>query len=724
MSFGFSAGDFMNGIHVAFRIYDLYFASVSVAQTAYTEYGNQIKLLAESIRSLTEILGHHEKKIQKIQETNGTTLIVDMVDIVVLKEIMGDFDGTLKRTQKLLDKSKFTRNGRGYITRIQWTMSTEEEVKSLTQACQFHIIKIQFVIKPLELKLLMDIRNQIDRVHASLSHQSSQETATVLNQINNVLLLLRNRDSDNENTLELESAETNDSIHPISEVSARFSRLITPNKIVEKFEETIQSHPRYDSMCSEIPMSDWCDAVIWWIEKVKLKLADASEAEATELSTEIYLNILKAAWLLSKVEKTDKFSQLPKDSLWTKCMLELSQSIVKVLGSYSSRGLTIPEEDKLFRLPEDCFILWIINSEEESEKESDLTFNAKRLGEEKIFDESVEPNEEQPRLARTMLVFRKDLDILRLCDITEAVDSGQKTVESFSLKSAETELIALYITRNGPFNVLVRNALHNREYSFRSLSQLHMFQRAIVGWQVSFDSPDQESVVLAPRFGTSIQSAFVRIQIWQDKPSDKIEGTSTARTSGSSYARVPLSPQRMGTFHTTSGSTYNSGGSGHDQEVIEITPREAPRLTVFLKVGKRWMFVQILMEQTLEIKPKRCCGSMGVSSPQVCCMRTVIEDSSGAINSIVFHPEKHDAEWTINLLHATKYSKTPGKKTKFKYVSLKFTSAQEKLRFVRAFHAAKTLQLLYLSKQLQTAQQAVVSRATTWNTPVAVRSFV
>jgi hypothetical protein len=74
------------------------------------------------------------------------------MDLKVLAEIVGDFYGTLDKTKVLLDKySAFKWDGRRFITRITWTMYAEKEVQRLTEDCNFHIAKIQFVIQPLKM---------------------------------------------------------------------------------------------------------------------------------------------------------------------------------------------------------------------------------------------------------------------------------------------------------------------------------------------------------------------------------------------------------------------------------------------------------------------------------------------------------------------------------------------------------------------------------------------
>lgn len=71
--------------------------------------------------------------------------------MTALAAMIGDFRRTIAKAQDLLNTGSVFKRSGGYITKIRWTFTTEEEVGRLTQDCQFHMTKIQFVIKTLEL---------------------------------------------------------------------------------------------------------------------------------------------------------------------------------------------------------------------------------------------------------------------------------------------------------------------------------------------------------------------------------------------------------------------------------------------------------------------------------------------------------------------------------------------------------------------------------------------
>jgi hypothetical protein len=140
--FGFSVGDIFVASQIAARIYTTCFSSFSETERAYHEYGNQIDLLGKSIHSLWQVLSNHEKKPRSK---------VDDMDIHVIATVVGNFFETLRETEDLLEKYVvFTRDRRGYVTKIKWSLSGQKQAQKLTQDCAFHIAKIKFILKPLE----------------------------------------------------------------------------------------------------------------------------------------------------------------------------------------------------------------------------------------------------------------------------------------------------------------------------------------------------------------------------------------------------------------------------------------------------------------------------------------------------------------------------------------------------------------------------------------------
>jgi hypothetical protein len=145
MAVPISLGDIYTAVCLAKEIYT-FFANAPNVEEAYTRYSRQFELLHRGLEDLSGILSKHQRQLERRGKRLG------MMDLKVLAEIVGDFYGTLKKTKALLHKYSVSKSGRrGLITQIKWTMDAEKEVQRLTEDCNFHITKIQFVIQPLEM---------------------------------------------------------------------------------------------------------------------------------------------------------------------------------------------------------------------------------------------------------------------------------------------------------------------------------------------------------------------------------------------------------------------------------------------------------------------------------------------------------------------------------------------------------------------------------------------
>jgi len=233
-------------------------------------------------------------------------------------------------------------------------------------------------------------------------------------------------------------------------------------------------------------------------------------------------------------------------------------------------------------------------------------------------------------------------------------------------------------------------------------TDLHDFQRAIVGSQVIFDQyspssfqlshllttyvhrPGSRSIICAARLGTGQQGSNVRIQMWLDKPLTRqsiLYPSPDPHISGlTSPPPSPRPPFARSMTNSSSGSSSNSP----NPSVMEFHLPAAPRLMLYYKTrDARWSFLQVPMEETLEIKPKRCCGNnmkrlfAGSSSSETCCRRTVLESEkrgSGMIEALLFLPQKgYEGEWAVDVLRANvTRAKSNGQKVTFKYISIDF----------------------------------------------------
>lgn len=194
------------------------------------------------------------------------------------------------------------------------------------------------------------------------------------------------------------------------------------------------------------------------------------------------------------------------------------------------------------------------------------------------------------------------------------------------------------------------------------------------------------AISCAPLFGSGQQGSNVRIQMWLDKPLPRLlvpflsPDPSTPPPKNVGLTSPPPSPpvphmvrSMTGLSHSSSGSS-SMGGASHD--VMEFRLPAAPRLVLFYRARERWMFLLVPMEETLVIKPKRCCGNnlkrLFSGDGDSCCHRTVLESDKGNIEGLLFAPSRDDPAAIDVLRAAPGRAKKNGEKVGFKYVSIDF----------------------------------------------------
>jgi hypothetical protein len=194
-----------------------------------------------------------------------------------------------------------------------------------------------------------------------LSDQIHYSYASILDRIHQLERRLLNAievSRHSSSTTDLSSPDQRqDSIGTSSSDSSMMPRQ-THEQLVRKFEDTLQchrSHRNIECILRNVPLKDWTGAAAWWIENGPSRTEEA-------VHPELYLNLLKAAWLLKKAEETSAFRELGDESIWIQYMGALSDRVAGMTSNLTS-GVDIdsplPSIDTLLRLPSDCFRIWV-----------------------------------------------------------------------------------------------------------------------------------------------------------------------------------------------------------------------------------------------------------------------------------------------------------------------------------------------------------------------------
>lgn len=74
------------------------------------------------------------------------------VQLQPLSDVTGDFKETLEECETILNNHKyFRRNPANFIHNVIWHTTVERDILVLTERLQFHVTKVLFILKPLEM---------------------------------------------------------------------------------------------------------------------------------------------------------------------------------------------------------------------------------------------------------------------------------------------------------------------------------------------------------------------------------------------------------------------------------------------------------------------------------------------------------------------------------------------------------------------------------------------
>ena len=488
-----------------------------------------------------------------------------------LSEIIGDFQQTLRDCDSLLkDKSKFKRSPANFVDNVVWHAKTESEVNSLVKRLQFHMIKVNFIVKTLEIKLLSGISRQQQKFSKELAALRARMT--------------------------LPSTPTQEScFHVPEELSDRFRKALAAKNLDPS------------QVRDDLPLKEGFDALVYHFARCTETFQPSSRL-GEEVPVEQYLDLIKSRWIIDRIKENDHFLSPDPKSLWTDCIVELDDKIRDQFVRIQQNDLSPPPLDALIRLPDESFSIWF--GEEPPPRPSALI--ERGPADEKILELPLQGA--HSTYQTTLTVFRKSNTCLGLVSATEDQNDNFRLLNSMDVDMNQTGLVPAFAasqdTSTVNSNVLLCNQGQNAKcYSFREPADVFRLQRALTGYRVSHDMSNISWHVEFDQFRKSGESGKARLQLWQLKPLPKIRepnDTESAERSSSSSVHTPQSPEdtlklrRFWTSSTTPPAISNAPlVNGSHGAGIALTSPEPPVLILFTTQGDRYTFLhlQCMLEQ-------------------------------------------------------------------------------------------------------------------------------
>ncbi|KAL8816448.1 MAG: hypothetical protein Q9223_004543 [Gallowayella weberi] len=571
----------------------------------YLRFRQDINSLAKSLDQLATIFENAGNQCSRRPWHTDANHISEVLQ--VLPEVTGDFHKTLKDCQRLLRDHARLEYGRTSIAaNFSWWTSTEKDVNNLRQRLNFHITKVAFIAKPLEIQLLWEIRREVRLLRS--------DVADIRGILTNNLTSV----NDSSNGFYLQA------IHIPDDLNARFVEAVEINR------------PSTFLTGSEWPVKEGFDALVSAFAKSTVEFNSRQQLGQNVPDGPQYLNLIKSLWIMRHVKASLGFQATGQDSLWADYMRELEADVVVQFRRFDNQQLVRPPRDVILQLPDEYYSIWV--DEEPPLRSLDMV--EQRPLEEKILELSL-PQSYGTRQS-SLKIFRKSEYEFRLATVTKMTDNPLfHSEESSNVNMNFTRLIPAYATpgmTSTTDNIALCNdrGQHEEWHFLKCPRDAANLQRALTGYRIHHDMSNFSWCLNGSH--EDGDSGSGRLQLWQLKPlaniapiqpdgdAEALRNLSTAtspdtipeqmstlasgqwgvrsltarsqsetsRTTASSTAAIPTLESRA-TSNTTmsSGSSITTTVNGPCGDGIELVRPEVPSLIIFTKCKSRYTLLHL-----------------------------------------------------------------------------------------------------------------------------------
>lgn len=530
-------------------------------------------------------------------------------ELGALAEVTGDFYGTLRECQTLLDnRAKFGRNEANFVTNVQWHTSTEREVNNLRERVHLHVTKLFFAIKPFELQLLVGIRSQLIQL---------REDVEVVKGL--VVTLHKNE------TLERGAMQ----IHPTVQM------LQIPKDIIDRFLDALNT-TKPDSFrdVTAFPLKEGFDALVFHFAKSTVEFNPGVGPSQRVPEETQYINLLKSKWILENLKMSSHLFTAEPDSLWGNYLEEVEMNIVEEYRRFETRRLIAPPSNDINRLPDSCFTIWVVEAP---------PLRPPDLAEERPLEDKILELTLPSLVTKTLTIFRNSDVEFRMVIAETLADGINKVVEreSIPINMHSTRLIPAYTIHNSTpaDSKSVNNVLLYRIQDHASMWQylknpddVALFQQALSGYRVFYDTSNVKWSLNGSE--STGKCGVGRVQFWQVKRLPKL--VQNDGLDAGQYLLSPLpSPQsaekdilrRPSTgfssmiSHFSAASSMTSQITGSRGNGTAIFAPEPPVMIIYTLCEEKYTFFHLELSTEIIVNEQSCFCKKSPAK----CKRVVLE---------------------------------------------------------------------------------------------------
>ena len=594
-------------------------------------------------------------------------------DFGALGEVIGDFYGTLRECQTLLDnRAKFGRNEANFVTNVLWHTTIEREVNNLKERVHLHETKLFFVIKPFEIQLLIGIRSQLIKL---------SENVEVLK---GLVVTLHENDNLERGALK---------IHPAVQM------LQIPELVVNRFLDALNANkPESFHDMVAFPLREGFDALVFHFAKSTVEFNPGfSQSQRVPEETQ-YINLLKSKWILERLKASSHLSAAEPVSLWIDYLGEVERNIIEEYRRFETRRLVAPPSDDITRLPDDCFSIWVAEAP---------PIRPAALAEERPLEDKILELTLTSPVAKTLTIFRNS-DIEFRMVIAETLADGRNKVverESIPINMQSTRLIPAYTIHGSTpagsrsVNNVLLYRIQDHAPLWQYLKNAHdvgLFQQALSGYRIFYDTSNVKWSINGSKNPT--KSGVGRVQTWQVKrlprvvPSNGLDSSqcplSPISSMPSSMTEKDLSRRPSTAFSSMqsyqSASSMTSQITGQRANGIAIFPPEPPVMIIYTLCEEKYTFLHLELSTEIFVNDQSCYCKKAPTK----CQRIVLEAKEKGKMIVRKYSAKEKGETGLHSwdLARFRFPRHPGYKDlevlpKTKYICLDFETVAAKDKF-------------------------------------------
>lgn len=462
------------------------------------EFGQDVYNLSLNLRQLQGVFDNVRQSAGTIIPGNSS-----FHDVSSLNAILDEPHTTIYECQQLLSRRDSFKEQSGAIRNIYWNTFIESEVAQLHDKIKFHNVKILALLKPLELKLLLDIRSLV--VHYGES-------------------ILRELERQNQRLF-------GDGITANATEAVDATRITVPEYLQRRFEFEARDAKPGTEFDASFPMHDGINAFLLHYQEdaATITYQRGFILSNPTQSPEQYLNMMKSIWIIQKVLGSWEYIETcRRGNRLLKCFVEdLGQKCLDVFNRYSAKPdnpyklINEPNEMSLLPLGNEAFIIWPRQTQA-------AQFDLATLDTEKTILRAPLQHPRPPRQLE-LLVLRQAETTLEMI-IKES--SEQERIEVARSRDIDLKLATLHPIYADPQNMvnsidvgLYTQGTRGRDdlLRFQAFDDLYLFQEAITGYRVVRDIVGVDVVIR----DDASRRYVGRMQIWDyQAEGTRMNGTS------------------------------------------------------------------------------------------------------------------------------------------------------------------------------------------------------